>query len=87
MTARLGLWGAFSDPAYWWMDAMAVVWALFILIIFGVEPIAHRRIAAAAARAPEAVLRRLFRVHLALLAAAAVTIMGAVIGSHGGLIQ
>jgi uncharacterized membrane protein len=82
MTWRLGLWGAFADPAFWWMDAMVLVWAVFMTAIFVIEPIAHGRVAAEAARDPKGLLRRLGRAHLVLLVAAAVTIAGAVGGSH-----
>ena len=84
MVWRLDLWAGFADPALWWLTAMAAVWALFMVIVFVVEPLAHRRLAAMAARDPAAVLRRAFRAHLVLLAAAVVTIVGAVAGSHGG---
>jgi hypothetical protein len=66
---------------------MVVLWTLFMVIVFVVEPFAHRRLAVEAARDPPGVLRRVFRVHLVLLAAAAVTILGAVGGTHGGFIQ
>lgn len=84
MTWRLDLWSRFADLSFWWMDAMALVWAAFMIVVFGVEPLAHRILEAQAARDPAGVLRRLFRVHLVLLAAAAVTIMGAVAGARGG---
>ena len=87
MTWRLGLWGLFAYPAYWWLDAMTILWTLFVAIVFVVEPLAHRRLTVEAARDPAGVLRRLFRVHLVLLAAAAVTILGAVGGTHGGFVQ
>ena len=87
MTWRLGLWGLFPDPAYWWLDAMVFVWTLFMLVVFVVEPLAHKRLAGLAARDPTGVLRRLFRAHIVLLVAAAVTILGAVAGAHGGLFQ
>jgi len=86
MTWRLGLWGMFLDPSSWWMGAMVVVWTLFAGIVFVVEPLAHARIAAVAARDPAGLLRRLARAHYVLLAAAAVTVIGAVAGSHGGLL-
>ena len=66
---------------------MVFVWALFMLIVFVVKPLAHKRLAARAQRDPAGMLRRLFRAHLVLLSAAAVTIFGAVAGSHGGLFQ
>ena len=80
MTWRLGLWAAFVDPTFWWMDAMVLVWGV-------IEPLAHGRIAAEAARDPEALLRRLSRAHVGLLAAAAATIAGAVAGAHGELLR
>ncbi len=64
---------------------MALVWALFMALVFVVEPIARPRLAAEAAREPGAVLRRIWRAHFVLLAAAIVTILGAVAGAHGGL--
>ena len=64
---------------------MVLVWALFMIAVFLIEPLAHRRLEAEAARDPEGLMRRLFRVHLVLLAAAALTIIGAVAGSRGGL--
>ncbi len=87
MTWRLDLWPRFADSGFWWMDAMLFVWALFMAVVFIVEPLAHRRFAALASRDPAGLLRRLSRAHLVLLAAAAVTIIGAVAGAHGGLFQ
>ena len=66
---------------------MVLLWTLFMLMVFVVEPFAHRRLAAEAARDPAGVLRRVYRVHLVLLAAAAATILGAVAGTHGGVFQ
>ena len=85
MTWRLDLWDRFATPSGWWMDAMMLLWALFMLIVFVVEPLAHRRIAAMAAEDPAPLLRRLSRAHLVFLAAAIITIAGAVAGARGGL--
>ena len=86
MVWRLGLWGVLADGSLWWLDAMAALWALFMAAVFIVEPLAHARIAEMAERDPSALLRRLWRAHLVLLAAASVTIVGAVAGAHGGLL-
>jgi uncharacterized membrane protein len=83
MLWRLNLWTGFADPTLWWLSAMATVWVAFMLLVFVVEPFAHGRLAAMAARDPAAVLRRVFRAHLVLLAVAVVTIIGAVAGAHG----
>jgi len=85
MAWRLDLWAEFADPAFWWLDAMVLLWAVFMAAVFLVEPIAHARLKAEAALDPGAVLRRLSRAHLVLLAAAIITILGAVAGSNGGL--
>jgi hypothetical protein len=82
MAWRLDLWAGFADPALWWLGLMAAVWIVFMLIVFVVEPLAHGRLDAEAQRDPRPVLRRLFRVHLVLLTAAAMTIIGAVAGTH-----
>jgi hypothetical protein len=68
------------------MCAMAGLWILFMLMVFVVEPLAHGRLAARATRDPGAVLQRLSRAHLVLLAAAVVTVVGAVAGAHSGLV-
>ena len=85
MVWRLDLWAQFADPAFWRLDAMALLWALFMALVFVAEPIARARLEAEAAHDPGAVLRRLARAHILLLMAAAVTIIGAVAGAHGGL--
>ena len=85
MTWRLGLWGLFAAPSFWWLDAMVVVWTVFMLMVFVVEPLAQRRIVAMAAEDPAALLIRLSRVHRVLLAAGTVTTFGAVAGAHGGI--
>ncbi len=85
MVWRLDLWAQFADRGFWWLDAMVLVWALFMVIVFVIERVARARLAAEAARDPRALLRRLARAHIILLAAAIVTILGAVAGAHGGL--
>ncbi|MGH8796209.1 MAG: hypothetical protein ACREXI_04065 [Caldimonas sp.] len=86
MVWRLDLWSRFADPAYWWMDAMVLLYLVFTLLLFVVEPLAHRRLASHAARNPEAAQRRILWMHRVLLAASLATIAGAVAGSHGWLI-
>ena len=87
MVWRMDLWPRFADASFWWMHAMVLVWALFMTIVFVAEPFAYRRLASLAASDPAALLRRLSRAHVILLAAASVTIVGAVAGAHGGLLQ
>lgn len=78
------LWGRFTDIHYWWMHAMVIVWVLFTLILFVLEPLVlHRWFSARARRDPEGTFRILGAMHWFLLVASLVTIAGAAAGSHG----
>lgn len=83
MTYRMDLWSRFSDLHFWWMDAMLGLWLVFMLIVFVAEPLLHDRAEARARVAPFVVLRRMFFMHVVLLALATVTALGAVAGAHG----
>ena len=82
MVWRADLWERFAQPGYWWMVAMLVVWALFFIMLFILEPLViHRRMQASAT--PEADFARMERMHHVLLIASLVATAGAVGGSHG----
>jgi uncharacterized membrane protein len=83
MTYRADLWSRFGDPHFWWMSAMAGLWAVFALMVFVLEPLLYPRLVALGRSDPGAMLRRMRRVHVVLLGLAAVTIAGAVAGAHG----
>lgn len=86
MTERLDAWGRFADPGFWWMHAMLALWAVFTLMLFVLEPLVlHRWFHARAQRDPVAAFALIQRLHVALLAASAVTVAGAVLGAHGWL--
>ncbi len=80
----LGAWDRFTDLHYWWMHAMVLVWALFTLILFVLEPLwLHRWFRERAQRDPAGTLAIIARLHWLLLAASLVTVAGAAAGSHG----
>jgi uncharacterized membrane protein len=84
MVERLGLWRRFLEPAGWWLAAMLLVWLLFMLILFVVEPVLLRGWFRRHARAdPERVFRLMQRAHWLLLTVGAVTAGAAVLGAHG----
>jgi hypothetical protein len=81
------------------MHAMVAVWVLFTLMLFVIEPFAHRRTSASLTRDtdaarfathrlhdPERAFNRIVLVHWVLLGVSLVTIAGAVAGSHGYLL-
>ena len=83
---RWNLWPRFAHAEYWWMHAMVIVWAIFTLMLFVLEPfVLHRRLVECARRAPEATFALIARLHWVLLAISLVTVAGAVAGSHGYL--
>lgn len=84
MVHILDAWNRFAEPHYWWMHAMVVVWGIFTLLLFILEPLVFRRqVKVHAQRDPEAALTRMRRVHWVLLSISLITIAGAVAGSHG----
>ena len=65
---------------------MVCVWAVFVLLLFVVEPfLLHRFFPAWAKRAPDQAFRLLHAAHMVLLVLALTTVFGAVAGSHGWL--
>jgi hypothetical protein len=82
---RFELWDRFRDPAYWWMHAMVGVWLLFSFFLFVAEPFAEAWLRRRAATDPQGALMLLARFHWVMLVLSAVTILGAVAGSHGVL--
>ena len=95
LTGASGLWllhrlqvsDHFADPAYWWMHAMVLVWGVFTLMLFVLEPLVlHRWFLASARRDPHGTFRRIRRLHALLLTVSLATIVGAAAGSHGWLI-
>lgn len=86
LTYRMDLWFRFHDPRFWWMSTMSGLWLFFMLMLFVLEPLLHDRFAHQAAQAPERVFRRMSRLHEVLLFLSGLTVLGAVAGSHGGLL-
>lgn len=87
MLVRMDAWDRFASPTYWWMHAMVLVWTIFALMLFVVEPfVVHRHFAARAAANSNAAFRTLHRVHIVLLVLSLLTILGAVPGSYGLLL-
>jgi uncharacterized membrane protein len=84
MMYRLNLWPEFLTIDNWWLGAMVLVWLLFTLMLFFIEPLfLDRWFEARARRAPESTFALIQRFHWFLLALSLVTIFGAVAGIHG----
>ena len=84
MVARLDLWHRFHQWSFWWMHAMVLLWLLFTLMLFVIEPLflaswLRRR----AEAAPADTFRLVERFHRWALLLGLITIGAAVAGSHG----
>lgn len=80
-------WSHFYDPSFWWFYGMIIIWAIFSIMLFVIEPFILPRVVG---KIPGLVAKRVFSLmyvmHIILLAASVLTIAGAVGGSHGWLL-
>ncbi|CAM2070266.1 DUF4149 domain-containing protein [Sulfidibacter corallicola] len=77
-------WNRLLSPAHWWLHAMILVWLVFTLMLFVLEPlILHRWFEERAKRDPEGTMAIISRMHVFLLSISLLTVAGAVAGSHG----
>ena len=84
MLVRLDLWDRFLAVGFWWMHAMVAIWLLFALMLFVAEPLfLHRWLLGRAKIRPQSTFRLVARIHRILLALSVITLLGAVMGSHG----
>jgi uncharacterized membrane protein len=85
MTWRLDAWSRFRTPAYWWMDAMVLLWLVFAAMLYVIEPLGlDRRLRKAIAGGTSSLaFDRMERFHRLMLALSLITVLGAVGGSHG----
>lgn len=83
MVYRTQMWDRFTDPHFWWMHAMVGLWAIFMMMLFVIEPLViHKRLTAPSAE-PARVYARIERMHRVLLGLAVLTVLAAVAGAHG----
>ena len=88
MTHVLDAWSRFTQWQYWWMHTMVLVWLLFTVMLFIIEPRVRRQSNPAAQKQINAqTFTKIQRKHMALLILSLLTIAGAVAGSHGWLIS
>ena len=84
MVWRLDLWARFTEPRFWWMHAMTLVWLVFSAVLYVLEPwVLHRWFHAQSAVDALGTMRRVQTLHRVLLVVSLLTIAGAVAGSHG----
>lgn len=84
MLYELNAWDRYLDYRFWWIHAMTLVWIIFTLVLYVLEPlILHKVFKKYAHENPEKTFRIMHRLHWVLLTLSLITIAGAVAGSHG----
>ena len=84
MVHILNAWSRFAELRFWWMHAMVLVWLIFTLMLFVVEPLVLRRqIKNTAEDDSVKTFARMRRMHWVMLSLSLVAVAGAVAGSHG----
>jgi uncharacterized membrane protein len=82
----LDAWGRYASAAYWWVHLMTLVWFLFTMVLFVLEPLVlHRWFHERATADSDRAFRVVQAMHVFLLALSLVAVLGAVAGSHGYL--
>lgn len=77
-------WDRYLDYRFWWIHAMTLVWVIFSLILYILEPfVLHRIFTKYAHKNPERTFRIMHRMHWVLLFLSLIATAGAVAGSHG----
>lgn len=84
MMYELDAWDRYLDVRYWWIHAMTIVWAIFTIVLYVLEPLVlHKLFKKYAQLNPEKTFNFMHRAHWVLLLLSLITIFGAVAGSHG----
>lgn len=80
----LDAWDRYLDYRYWWIHAMTLVWILFTLILYVLEPlILHKIFKEYVIKNPSKTFSFIHKAHWLLLLLSLITTAGAVAGSHG----
>lgn len=84
MVEFMDIWHRYQSFEYWWMHLMTVIWAIFTLVLFVLEPLVlHRYFHNLATTDSECAFKILHRMHKILLSLSLIAVLGAVAGSHG----
>ena len=84
MLYEMNAWNRYLDVRFWWIHAMTLVWLIFSLLLYVLEPfVLHRLFKQYALENPKKTFDLMHRLHIFLLLLSLLTTAGAVAGSHG----
>jgi len=77
-------WERYQQSQFWWIHLMTIIWLVFTVVLFVLEPlILHRHFKMMATENSDRAFTLLHRMHKALLALSLITVFGTVAGVHG----
>jgi uncharacterized membrane protein len=83
LTYELNAWSRFMSLEFWWMHAMVLVWLIFTLMLFVLEPLVlHKAFKEQSIKNPKTLMKKVYVLHLLLIGISLITILGAMIGTH-----
>jgi len=84
MLYYLNAWDRYLDYRFWWIHTMTLVWIIFTLVLYVLEPLVlHKLFKTYANKNPEKTFNFIQRAHWVLLILSLITTAGAVAGAHG----
>jgi len=84
MIEFMDVWHRYQSVEFWWMHLMTIIWAVFTLVLFVLEPLVlHRVFHQKALKDSDRAFNLIHRMHKILLSLSLLAVFGAVAGSHG----
>ena len=80
----LNAWDRYFDFMFWWVHAMTLVWIIFTVVLYILEPLVlHGLFKKYTIQNPDRTFSFIHKAHWVLLTLSLITTAGAVAGSHG----
>jgi uncharacterized membrane protein len=86
MLFYLNMWHRYAEIKFWWLHVMTLVWLIFTLVLYVLEPLfLNRLFEKHVKKDPTKTFTFIQRLHWILLILSFLAIAGGVLGSHGWL--
>jgi uncharacterized membrane protein len=84
MVEVMNAWGRYQQLQFWWMHLMTLIWFIFTLVLFVLEPLfLHQWFHEQAVKNSAKTFSQVHTIHKILLALSLLAVLGAVAGAHG----
>jgi len=84
MLEYMNAWERYQQVQFWWLHLMTLIWIIFTLVLFVLEPLVlHRRFKMMANKNSDRAFALLHRMHKILLLLSLIAVFGTVAGVHG----